>query len=428
MQTNENQIRELDVRFPHKLSFLSEPARYKVAYGGRGSAKSWSFARQLLIDGLNRRERVLCTREVQKSIKDSVHKLLSDQIQLMGMGQYYDVQNAIIRGRNGTEFLFAGLSDQTAESIKSFEGVTKCWVEEAQALSDRSWKILIPTIRAEGSEIWITFNPELDTDPTWVRFVENTPPDTAIARINYHDNPWFPSVLEGERIHDELILPKHEYENIWEGKCLPAIHGAIYAEEIAKAQEEGRITQVPYDPDLKVHCIFDMGWNDKMAIIMVQRHMSALKIVDYLEDDHKTLDWYSNRLKDKDYNWGYAWLPHDGRHRNHQTGRSDEEILTDLGWEVRIVPDHGRETGIRNARRGFAQTYFNKARTMRLVECLKRYRRGVPATTGEPGAPMHDEWSHGADCFRYLHVVAPDLENTKEWEPLPYEVDTSYVL
>ena len=179
-------------KFPKKLRFLFEPMRYKVAYGGRGSAKSWSFARTLLIQASRKPLRILCTREVQKSIRDSVHKLLSDQIQALGLGTFYDVQQAVIRGENGSEFIFAGLSDQTAESVKSFEGVDIAWVEEAQAVSDRSWGILIPTIRKDGSEIWVSFNPELDTDPTWLRFVENPPPDAVSVPVNYHDNPWFP--------------------------------------------------------------------------------------------------------------------------------------------------------------------------------------------------------------------------------------------
>src|SRR5690606_19695553 len=162
--------------FPSKLKPLFQPYRYKVAYGGRGATKSWGFARALLIQGAQRKLRILCTREVQKSIKDSVHSLLSDQIQAMGLGHIYQVLQTEIRGVNGTEFLFAGLSTQTVESIKSYEGVDICWVEEARAVSKRSWSILIPTIRKEGSEIWVSFNPELDTDETYVRFVVNPPP------------------------------------------------------------------------------------------------------------------------------------------------------------------------------------------------------------------------------------------------------------
>lgn len=351
---------------------------------------------------------------MQKSIRDSVHKLLGDQIQALGLGNFYDVQQAVIRGANGSEFIFAGLSDQTAESVKSFEGVDIVWVEEAQAVSDRSWSILIPTIRKDGSEIWVSFNPELDTDPTWVRFVENPPPDAVSVPVNYHDNPWFPEVLEKERQHAKATLPAAEYENIWEGRCKPAATGAIYADEIAEAMTKGRVCTLPYDPSLKVHAIFDLGWNDKMSIILAQRHLSQVRCIEYIEDSHKTLDHYSAELKKKGLNWGTLWLPHDGRHGDYKTGKSAEQIMREHGWDVRITPNQSVENGIRNARRGFAQTYFDKDRTERLVQCLKRYRRSTPTTTGEPGAPIHDEWSHGADAYRYLHIVAPSLSN-EEW-------------
>ena len=143
----------MQVDFPEKLGFLFEPSRYKVAYGGRGSAKSWSFARALLVKGKSKKHRILCAREVQKSIKDSVHKLLSDQIQVMGMGDFYEVIENAIRGKNGTEFAFAGLASHTVESIKSFEGVDIVWIEEAQVVTKRSWDVLIPTIRKDDSEI-----------------------------------------------------------------------------------------------------------------------------------------------------------------------------------------------------------------------------------------------------------------------------------
>lgn len=136
-----------------------------------------------------------CFREVQKSIKDSVHKLLSDRVAKLGLGQFYEVQQTVIRGRNGTEFLFAGLQDHTIDSIKSFEGLDRAWVEEAQSVSKRSLDVLIPTIRKDGSEIWVSMNPELDTDEPYVRFVSSPPPDSVVVQINWRDNPWFPKVL-----------------------------------------------------------------------------------------------------------------------------------------------------------------------------------------------------------------------------------------
>jgi len=406
----------VNAEFPEKLRFLFQPKRYKGARGGRGSGKSWGFARALLILGASKPMRILCTREVQKSIKDSVHKLLSDQIEALGLGSFYDILETTIRGKNGTEFLFAGLSTQTIESIKSFEGIDVCWVEEAQKVTKRSWTILIPTIRKDGSEIWFSFNPDLDDDETYLRFVVNPPPECICVEINYSDNPWFPSVLEAERQHAKATLAPDEYDNIWEGKTKAAVDGAIYAGEVRDAIEKGRICNVPYDPKFKVHAVFDLGWNDCMSIILAQRHLSEIRVIEYLEDSHKTLDWYSGELKNKRLNWGKVFLPHDGAHGDYKTGKSAEQIMRELGWTVALTPNQPVETGLKNARRTFDRVWFDKHKTARLIQCLRRYRRSIPVSTNEPGTPLHDEYSHGADAFRYLGLVAPSMTNDQAFE------------
>src|SRR6185437_8216085 len=180
---------QIEANFPEKLSYLFKPKRYKVAYGGRGGAKSWGFARALLILGAQKPLRILCARETQKSIQDSVHKLLSDQVKALGLEEFYQVQKAAIIGANGTEFAFAGIR-QNVGNMKSFEGCDICWVEEAQNVSKHSWSVLIPTIRKEGSEIWVSFNPELETDETYQRFVIRPYPGCEPVKINWSDNPW----------------------------------------------------------------------------------------------------------------------------------------------------------------------------------------------------------------------------------------------
>lgn len=404
----------LSIQIPEKLGFLFQPYRYKVAHGGRGSGKSWGFARALLVLAAQTKLRVLCTREVQKSIKDSVHKLLADQIESMGLGSVYTVEQARIYNALGSEFIFAGLSDQTAESIKSYEGVDIVWVEEARNVSDRSWQILIPTIRKLGSEIWVTFNPELDTDATYVRFVANPPTNGYVVQMNFEDNPWFKNTeLVQERLDDQRTLKDTEYAWKWLGRCKPAIEGAIYADEVAQAVEQGRITNVPYDPRLKVHVIFDLGWNDAMTMTLAQRQVSELRVIEYIEVNQRTLDWCSNELKGRGYNWGSLWLPHDGEHGDYKTGLSAKQMMERLGWDVQIVPNYpgALEDGIRKARMALPRTYFDREKAARLVECLRRYRRNRPASTGEPGRPVHDEFSHGADGYRYLSVIADQLTN-----------------
>jgi len=403
----------INARFPKKLRCLFEPSRYKFIRGGRGSGKSWSVARALLIKGSKRVERILCTREVQKSIKQSVHQLLRDQIELMGLTSFYEVLEHEIRGKNGTRFYFAGLSDLTADTIKSFEGCTIVWLEEGQTITVRSWRILTPTIRAEGSEIWTTFNPELDTDETYQMAVVRPPPDTISVEINYEDNPWFPDVLEKERAHAEETLKPAEYAHIWRGKCRPAVEGAIYTDEVTQLEAAGRFTRILYDPLLRVHTIWDLGFNDAMAIGMVQRLASEIRIIDYIEDTRRTLLSYVEEIEKRSWNWGNDWLPHDGFAKRHQTGKSDDEVLKAVGRSVMQTPNIEVEAGIRVARQVFPRVYFNKDSpgVCRLVECLKRYRRHVSKTTNEPSAPVHDEFSHGADMFRYLAINADQLTN-----------------
>ena len=188
---------ESKFEIPRKLEPLYYPARYKVFYGGRGGAKSWGFARTLLLMALQKKIRVLCAREFQVSIADSVHKLLCDQIYELGYERGFSITKTQITSFLGSEFIFKGLH-HNAQEIKSLEGVDICWVEEASSVSRESWDLLIPTIRKENSEIWISFNPSSPDDETWKRFVVNAPDNAVVVKIGWQDNPWFPDTLKRE--------------------------------------------------------------------------------------------------------------------------------------------------------------------------------------------------------------------------------------
>lgn len=401
-----------NVQLPAALEGLFSPARYKFIRGGRGSGKSWGVARALLIQGAQEPHRVLCAREVQTSIQQSVHQLLRDQIAALGLQGFYEVLEKEIRGKNGTRFFFRGLSDLTADSIKSFEGATRVWLEEGQTISARSWRILTPTIRAPGSQIWCTYNPELESDETHQRAAVRPHPDTVSIVMNWQDNPWFPAELQSERAHALATMPAAEYEHVWGGKCRPAVDGAIYAGEMAKVEAEGRLTRVPHDALLRTHAVWDLGWNDAMSIIVVQRAASELRVLDYIEDSHRALPDYVRDLQAMPYTWANDWLPHDGFAKRHQTGKADNEVLQALNRQPLMTPNVEVEQGIRAARLVFPRVWFNDCDgTRRLLECLKRYRRVMGARTGEAGRPLHDQYSHGADAFRYLSLVADQLSS-----------------
>jgi len=426
---NEQRIK---VTIPKKLQFLFTPSRYKVARGGRGSGKSWSFARALLILGISKRLRILCTREIQNSIRQSVHKLLADQIQQLGLTSYYTVLDNEIRGTNGTEFAFVGLSSLTVDTIKSFEGYDICWVEEGQVISKRSWDILIPTIRKDCSEIWISYNPDLETDETHQRFTVKPPVNCINVEVNWKDNPYFNDVLETERLHCKATNPD-DYENIWEGKCRPAVEGAIYHKQIMEAEENGHICNVPYDPILSVHVIVDLGWDDSLGCALVQRQSSEVRLIEYLEVSHTTLPELSSELKTRPYNWGRVWLPHDGFAKTlNAGGRSTYDIMTALGWICaprEEIVEMSVEEGIRHTRMMFGRMYFDATRchaiqappnvgnvrhtllSWRLIECVKRYRRHVNRATETTQAPLKDMYAHGADTLRYVAINADKMES-----------------
>lgn len=403
-----------------KRDYSIKRRRYYVAYGGRDSAKSWTFARALIVLGMYDPLRMLCAREIQRTIADSVHRVLCDQISALNAGDYYEVQDSTIIGRGGSEFLFAGLRGIDAAKIKSFEGVDIAWVEEAQAVTKKSWEILIPTIRAPESEIWATFNPDIDTDDTYQRFVVNPPDDAWVQKVNWEDNPWFSEVLDGHRLQMERTDPA-EYRHVYGGQPRTVVAGAIYANEVTAMIEGRRVRPVPYDPQLPVHTVWDLGWNDAMTIIMVQKPVaSALNVIGYIEDSFRTYAGYVAQMDKLRYVWGTDWLPHDGANKDPKAGKSAQQVLQGLGRKVKIIPRGDIETGIKAARMMFPRVYIDDSAlecetgylgAKRLIDCLKHYRRSVPESTGEPAGPVHDEYSHGADAWRGLAMIVDQIRN-----------------
>jgi phage terminase large subunit len=237
----------LDV--PPRFQGLFNPARYKVFYGGRGGAKSWSFSRALVRAAKEKPLRILCTREFQSSIGDSVYRLIADQITEAGFDDFFNVTQASITSAAGAQFLFKGLR-RSIQEIKSTEGIDICWVEEAQSISNSSWEILIPTIRKECSEIWISFNPEDEKDPTYQRFVINTPPNTIIEKVGWEDNPHLPATLEAERLYMLAVDPE-AYDHVWGGNCRTISDAVIFRNRFEVSTFDGPIpgTRLYYGAD-----------------------------------------------------------------------------------------------------------------------------------------------------------------------------------
>lgn len=406
----------MSAQFPDKLQCLFKPKRFKILWGGRGAGRSWGVARALLLLGASKPLRVLCAREFQNSIAESSHKVLSDQIEILGLSHFYTVQKQGIYGKNGTTFFFEGIKNNTTR-IKSYEGVDICWVEEAVKVSRASWQVLIPTIRKstggpfdEGSEIWMTFNPELDTDYTYKTFVleaNKVVNDSVVVHMTYRDNPWFPSILLVEA--EKLKVEDYDlYMNVWEGQCLQILEGVVYAKELRSAQAEGRICTVPWDRESPVNVWLDLGAgkSDKTSIWFGQRVAMQNRILSYYENNMSDTLFYAKEMQSRVYTYDTIWLPHDAKAKRIGTKLTIEEQFRSHfpSATVRIVPKQNLADGINAARLVFPNTYFDEEECEEGLKALRHYRYKVIDGQYSP-EPMHDWASHGADAFRYLALT-----------------------
>jgi phage terminase large subunit len=404
-------VLEVNAQFPPKLQGLFEPHPFKVLWGGRYGMKSWGMARAMLLRMISQPTRCLGAREQMKSIKESVHKLLSDQIALLGLQELFDIQQntiKVIKGPGvGSEVNYIGLRFNDKQ-VKSYEGVDICWVEEADAVSERSWDVLIPTIRKEGSEIWVSFNPRFETDPTYKLFIKNPPPGTWIQKTSWEDARdagWLDPKIESQIIHmRDSDLDK--YNHVYGGNCVSVLEGAVYAEELRAALP--RIMNVPYDSFTSVSLIFDLGWADATACCFVQRVGFETRYIDYQEWTRTTWEKILQDCQRRGYTIDTIWLPHDAKAKQLGTGKSIEEITRSKGFKVRLVPKMSLADGINAARTNFETSYFDEKKCEELIKALRHYRYEFiedPIKNIFTKVPVHDWTSHGADSYRYSSIA-----------------------
>ena len=351
--------------------------------------------------------RILCAREIQRSISDSVLQLLGDTVTRLGLNDFFDVQKSQIIGRNGSRFLFLGLSNNISK-VKSYEGLDVCWVEEAESVSYTSWETLIPTVRKKGSEIWVSFNPNDEMDDTYQRFVVNPPPNAYVKKVNYNQNPWFPEELEKERLY---LKDKNEdlYNHVWEGEVLSNRDGAYYAKFIPNDQ----IIDFKVEPNIPVDSYWDLGVSDSTCIWLVQQIGMEIRVVDCYENQGEGLQFYINWLHDwrakHQAVFGDHYAPHDIQVRELGTGKSRLETARKLGIHFRVVRKLTIEDGIHAARAILPKCYFEKTNTKDGLQALRRYRKEFDEKKGiyKPH-PLHDWSSHYADAFRYFAVAFRD--------------------
>lgn len=413
----------LQIETPEVFAPLLQPARYKGAKGGRGSGKSHFFAELMVEEHIREPgSRSVCIREVQKTLAQSSKKLIEDKIITLGVGAMFDVQRDQIITPGDGLIVFQGMQDHNAESIKSLEKFKRAWIEEAQTLSERSLTLLRPTIRAEGSEIWASWNPRRKTDAIDEFLRSMSPPEAVVVTANWRDNPWFPAVLEAERKLDLERYPDR-YDHIWEGGYAKALEGAYYAKLLAEAKAGGRIGPVAVDPMLSIRAYWDIGGAgaraDAMAIWICQFVGKEIRLLDYIEGQGQVLAYYVGELRRRGWENAECILPHDGVNTNNLTGKRYEDHVRDAGFKVRTVPNQGKGAAMMRVeamRRWFSRMWFNEKPTEAGREALGYYHERKDETRGIGLGPEHD-WS--SNCADAAGLMAVDYKEPGLKTPRP---------
>lgn len=415
------------------FSPLLHPARYKGAWGGRGSGKSHLFAGLMIEEALmwpgiaGEGFRAACIREVQKSLKQSAKRLLEDKLSDFGLGEKdgFKVFREVIETPGDGLITFTGMQDHTADSVKSMEGFHRAWVEEAHSLSQRSLGLLRPTIRWEdesrnlGSELWFSWNPERPTDPVdQLLRGAKAPKDAVVVRANWSDNPWFPKVLDAERKEDLQNRPER-YGHVWEGEYATVLEGAYYAQHLTQAQLDGRIGFFPADQLMKRYAVWDIGSSsrkaDATAIWVVQYIADEVRVLDYYEAVGQEFSAHVNWLRSAGHDDAICILPHDGIKHDTVYSITPESYLRKAGFTVETIPNQGRGAALQRVdavRNMFPSCRFNDEETSGGRESLGWYHEKIDEKRGIGLGPEHDFSSHAADAFGLVAVYRERAKST----------------
>ncbi len=415
------------VALPAKLiPVFAGEADVRGSYGGRGSGKTRSFAkmtavRALMWDRAGREGIILCGRQFMNSLDDSSLEEIKLAIRSEPwLEPHFDIGDKYIKTTSGRiRYTFAGL-DRSIESIKSKSRILLCWVDEAEMVIEDAWATLIPTLREEDSELWVTWNPKRKGSATDKRFRNSTDPRIKIVQLNWRDNPKFPAKLERDRKRDLEERPD-TYDHVWEGAYATVIEGAYYAKHITKARQDGRIGFVPIDPLMTLRLFVDIGGTgakaDSFVIWVTQFIGLEIRLVDYYEAQGQPLDAHLAWLRGKGYTPDRAqfWLPHDGATQDKVYAVSYESALKKAGYNVTVVPNQGKGAAmarVEAARRIFPACRFNEATTQPGLDALGWYHEKRDPERNVGLGPEHDWASHGADGFGLMAVVYKPPTNT----------------
>ena len=421
---------KVDVQLPPKLiPVFTGSARYRGAYGGRGSAKTRSFAKMAAIHAHRSAQAgkegiILCVREFMNSLDDSSMAEIKAAIRSEPwLEPHFDIGDTYIRTIcKRVEFIFVGLS-RHLDSIKSKARILLCWADEADPITETAWEKLIPTVREDGSEIWVTWNPEVEDSATDKRFRKDPPDGAKIVELNYSDNPWFPDVLEAERKSDKEKRP-HSYEHIWGGAYKSHFEGAYFTSHLTAAREQERITTVPEDPHMVVHLFADIGGTgakaDNFVFWAAQFIGLTIKCVNHYEVQGQPLSAHLIWLRKNGYGPGRVkiWLPHDGETQEKVIDTSYRKSFEDALYDVEVVPNQGKGAAmqrVEKVREHFSRIWIDETKCAGGLKAIAAYHEKRDEKRKIGLGPNHDAASHSSDAFGLMCCV---YQEPKTADPL----------
>lgn len=385
--------------------------------------------RAYMWDQAGREGQILCGRQFMNSLADSSLEEIKAAIRSEPwLLEHFDIGEKYIRTRSGRVYYsFAGL-DRNVDSIKSKARILLCWVDEAEPVTEEAWQKLIPTLREEDSELWVTWNPERKTSPTHKRFRESSDPRMKVVELNWRDNPWFPSILERVRLKDKAERPD-SYDHIWEGDFVTVVEGAYFANHLTTAKNEGRISRVAADPLMTLRLFVDIGGTgakaDNFVIWVAQFIGKEIRVLDHYEAQGQPLAAHLNWCRERGYepNKAQFWLPHDGDTHDKVFDVSYKSALEAAGYRATTVPNQGKGAAsarIEEARRLFPRMWFNADTTEGGRDALGWYHEKKDEHRGIGLGPDHDWSSHSADAFGLMCVVYEEPVTSKRPDPRNY--------
>lgn len=403
---------------PRLIQVFDGEADVRGAYGGRGSAKTRTFALMTAVRGYmwsagGLEGIILCGRQFMNSLDDSSLEEVKAAIKSQPwLERHYEIGEKFVRTKDGRiNYKFAGL-DRNIDSVKSKSKILLCWVDEAEPVTEEAWQTLIPTLREEESELWVTWNPKRKSAAVERRFRHNQDTRFRIVQMNWRDNPWFPAKLERDRQRDLKERPD-TYSHIWEGEYVSVVEGAYFAPQITAAKAEGRIGRVGNDPLLTIRLYCDIGGTgaraDAFAMWAIQFVGLEVRALNYYEQVGQPLATHINWLRSKGYTPDRAqiWLPHDGATQDRVFDVSYESAFRDAGYKVTVIPNQGKGAAsarIEAVRRVFSSVWFNGETTQVGLDALGWYHEKRDEHRNIGLGPDHDWSSHGSDAFGLMCI------------------------